>query len=62
MRFDSKIFAIEERSDLDTITMDELHGILTSYEMRTEQEDTSGKEAAFKASNQKKTNKPNPKT
>ena len=35
MRFYSKILAIEERSDLDTIIVDELHGILTTYEMRT---------------------------
>ena len=39
MRFDSKISAIEERSDLDTMTVDELHGTLIAYEMRTEQED-----------------------
>ena len=37
MRFDSKISSIEERSDLDTITVDKLHGTLTSYEMRTKQ-------------------------
>lgn len=36
MRFDMKVPALEERKDLDKITMDELHGILTSYEMRTE--------------------------
>ena len=35
-RFDSKISAIEERSDLDTMTMDELHGTLTAFEMRIE--------------------------
>ena len=39
MRFDSKILALEERSDLDTMTVDELHGTLTAYEMRIEQED-----------------------
>ena len=39
MRFDSKISAIEEKSDLDTMTVDELHGTLTAYETRTEQED-----------------------
>ena len=36
MRFDPKISAIEERSDLETMTMDELHGTLTSYGMRIE--------------------------
>ena len=61
MRFDSKISAIEEIKDLDTMTVDELHGILTAYEMRTKKEDPSGKEVAFKISNQKGTNKPNPK-
>ena len=62
MRFDSKISAIEERSDLDTMIVDELHGTLTAYEMRIEQEDPSGKEAAFKSSNQKRTSKPRPKS
>ncbi|MBR8591677.1 retrotransposon gag domain-containing protein, partial [Acinetobacter baumannii] len=29
MRFDAKVFAIEEMRDLDALKMDELHGILT---------------------------------
>ena len=57
MRFDSKISTIEERIDLDTMTVDDLHGTLTTYEMRTEQEDPSRKEVDFKASNQKGTSK-----
>ena len=61
MRFYSKILAIEEISDLDTMIVYELHGTLIAYEMRTKQEDPSGKEASFKASNQKKTSKPRPK-
>ena len=36
MRFDSKILAIEERTDLDTMTVDELHGALIAYEMKIE--------------------------
>ena len=40
------------------MTVDELHGTLTTYEMRTKQEELSRKEAAFKASNQKGTSKP----
>ena len=36
MRFDSKISAIEERTNLETMTVDVLHGTLTTYEMRTE--------------------------
>jgi hypothetical protein len=34
MIFDPKILALEERKDLSTISMDELHGIFTAYEMR----------------------------
>ena len=48
VRFNSKLSALEERTDLDTLEMDELHGILTSYEMRTSSENLSRKEAAFK--------------
>ena len=51
-RFDSKISAIEEAKDLDTLKMDELHGILTAYEMR--KGGPSSKDAAFKASKSKK--------
>jgi hypothetical protein len=36
MRFDPKISTLEERADLDSINIDELHGIFTVYEMRTE--------------------------
>jgi hypothetical protein len=38
MRFDPKISTLEERADLDSISMKELHGIFIVYEMRTEQE------------------------
>jgi hypothetical protein len=33
MRFNPKISALEEISDLNSISMDELHGIFTSYEI-----------------------------
>ena len=36
MRFNPKISTLEERSDLNS--MDELHGIFTTYGMRTEHE------------------------
>jgi hypothetical protein len=36
MRSNLKISALEERSDLNSISMDELHGIFTAYEMRIE--------------------------
>jgi hypothetical protein len=57
MRFNPKISALEERSDLNSISMDELHGIFTTYEMRTEQENPDVKEAAFKASKRSKQKK-----
>jgi hypothetical protein len=56
MGFDPKISALEERSDLKSISMDELHGIFTTYEMRTEQENPDVKEAVFKASKRSKKN------
>ena len=62
MRFDSKISAIEERLDLNTMTMDELHGTLTTYEMTIEQEDPAGNEAAFKVTNKRRTIKQKSKT
>jgi hypothetical protein len=31
-----KISALEERSDLNSISMDKLHGIFTTYEMKNE--------------------------
>jgi hypothetical protein len=57
MRFNPKISALEERSDLNSISMDELHGIFTAYEMRIEQENPYVKEAAFKASKRSKQKK-----
>jgi hypothetical protein len=36
MRFDPKISTLEERKDINSISMDELHGIFTTYEMRIE--------------------------
>jgi hypothetical protein len=35
-RFDPKISSLEERSDLNSISMDELYGMFTTYEMRIE--------------------------
>jgi hypothetical protein len=60
MRFDPKISSLEERQDMAMLSMDELHGILTTYEMRIEQENPSKREATFKAS--KKTRKRNPRS
>ena len=44
----------EERLDLNSISMDEMHGIFTAYEMRTEHEKPDVKEAAFKPSKRSK--------
>jgi hypothetical protein len=57
MRFNPKISTLEERSNLDSISMDELHGIFTAYEMRTEQENPNVKEVTFKASKRSKQKK-----
>jgi hypothetical protein len=57
MRFNPKISTLEERSYLNSISMDELHGIFTAYEMRTEQENLNVKEASFKASKRSKQKK-----
>jgi hypothetical protein len=61
MRFNPKISALEERLDLKSTSMDELHGIFTTYEMRTEQENPDVKEATFKASKISKKRKRNKK-
>jgi hypothetical protein len=42
---------------MDSISMDDLYGIFTAYEMRTEQENPDVKEAAFKASKRSKKKK-----
>ena len=52
MKYDSKVSTLEERDGLDSLTVDELHGIFTAYEMRTRHNDSSRKEAAFKAINE----------
>jgi hypothetical protein len=57
MRFNPKISTLEEISDLNSISMDELHGIFIAYEMRTEQENPYVKKAAFKASKRSKQKK-----
>ena len=35
MRYDPKVSTLEDRDNIDKLTMDELHGIITTYEMRT---------------------------
>jgi hypothetical protein len=57
MRFNPKISTLEERLDLNSIIIDELHGIFTTYEIKTEQENPDVKEATFKASKRSKKKK-----
>jgi hypothetical protein len=54
MRYDSNIYTHEDRPKLDNLTMDELHGILTTHEMRTEKERPTKGETTFKVSKAKK--------
>ncbi|XP_043705467.1 transcription initiation factor TFIID subunit 11-like [Telopea speciosissima] len=53
-RFDSKVSAIEEAKDLDTFSMDELHGSLSAFEMRIDRPKATDKTAAFKVQKKKK--------
>eukprot|EP00253_Pinus_taeda_P004612 PITA_04612 len=48
-KFESKVSAIEEKENLRILTMSQLHGILTAYEMR-KGSPSDRREAAFKAS------------
>jgi hypothetical protein len=61
MRFNPKISSLEEIYDINSISMDELHGIFTAYEIRDEQENPDVKEATFKPSKRSKKNKKNKK-
>ena len=50
MKYDSKVSTLEECDVIDQVTVNELHGILTAYEMRTGLNESSRKEASFKGS------------
>jgi hypothetical protein len=54
MRYDAKISKIEDRHDLDTLTIDQLYGIFIAYEMRTGNDKPTKDETTFKASKAKK--------
>jgi hypothetical protein len=61
MRYDAKISTIEDRSDIGTLTVDQLHGIFTAYEIRTWNDKSSKRETTFTTSKtnmrqEKKTN------
>ena len=47
-RFNPKVSSIEELSDLKTLPIDQLLGILKAYEMRIGKEKYTTREASFK--------------
>ena len=55
MKYDSKVSTLEEQYDIDHVTVDELHGILIAYDMRTRLNESLRKEASFKASSKNQT-------
>jgi hypothetical protein len=48
MRYDANISTIEDRSDLNTLTVDQLHEIFIAYEMRTGNDKLTKDEITFK--------------
>jgi hypothetical protein len=48
MRYDAKISSVEDRFDLSSLTVDQLHGIFIAYEMRTGNNKSTKDEIAFK--------------
>ena len=48
--FDPKVSSLEERKDLDSITLDKMHGIVTTYEMRIEINQSPKREPTFEYS------------
>jgi hypothetical protein len=50
-KFNSKVSAIEELSDLKTLSIDQLLGTLTAYEMRINKDKSSTRESYFKEDN-----------
>ena len=52
-RFNPKVSAIEETADWETLTMNQLLGNLTAYEMRLPHKKTSTREVAFKTEKKK---------
>jgi hypothetical protein len=60
MRYNAKISSIEDKSDLKTLTVDQLHAIFTTYEMRTRHDKSTKDETTFKASRTNTNQKKNP--
>ena len=53
-RFNPKVSVVEEKDNLDTLNLSQLHGIVIAYEIRSD--DPKQKEAAFKATKKKHQN------
>ena len=53
MRYDANISTIEDSAELNKLTVDQLHGIFTTQDMRTWSEKPSKGETTFKASKTK---------
>jgi len=47
LEFDSKFYISEEMKDPEKLMMDELHAILTAYEIRIEKQNPTRKETTF---------------
>jgi len=60
MRYDAKISSIEDRYDLISLTVDQLHGIFTEYKMTTGNNKSTKNETDFKASKTKINHKKKP--
>ena len=55
--FNPKVSFLKDRSDRDNLKKEELYGILTTYEMRTEHKNGYRKVVAFKAIGNPKSNR-----
>ena len=51
MTYNPKVSTLEDRDKPDELTIDELYGILTAYELRSGHEKLPKEEEAFKALN-----------
>jgi hypothetical protein len=58
--YNPKVSTLEYRENMDKITMDELYGILTAYELRLGHENLPKGEATFKVLNKTKNQKKKP--
>lgn len=57
-KYEPKISIVEEAKDIDKLTLDELHGIFTTYEMNMGNAEPSKKETTFKAAKKEKSKSP----